>query len=181
MVLDKLFAALKAMISEPTISGSIEFKATGYKTMKNRDRLIDAICTVYDKAWIDDHPYKPQDGVTYCNFAVQDVARIMGYKELDHRLANEIIDFISASKDWSKVEMNGVQQLANSGSLVIAGQYGEKHGHVAVVRPGLSKWSTKWNCPVPSVMNIGKDCFISKGVNWAFQDIPLFFVWKESI
>ena len=153
--------------------------------MKNRDRLIDAICTVYDKAWVSENGnrpvYKPEDGVTHCNFAVQDVAKMMGYKELDHRLANEICDFLSASKDWSKIVMGGVQDLANQGALVIAGMHGNPHGHVCVVRPGLSKWSTKWNAPVPAVMNIGGSCFISKGINFAFRDIPDFYVWKDSL
>jgi len=154
---------------------------TGYKTMKNRDGLIDAICRTYDKVWIGDKEYAPKDGTTYCNFASADIAEAMGCMTLRDKLANEIATMMETSPDWQPVPMDKAQALANSGSLVFAIARATGHGHICVVRPGLESTSGKWGVRVPAVMNIGKDCFIGKGVNWAFQSPPDFYVWKASL
>lgn len=172
---------MKQWVVQKAANVELKSKFPMTTTMKNRDRLIDAICTTYDKCWIDDHPYASLDGETFCNMAVQDVARSMGCKELDGRMANEIYEYISAAKTWSTIPMVDAQLLANGGSFVLAAQRGDHHGHVCVVRPGTAKWSAKWNCSVPSIMNVGQRNFISLGVNWAFMTEPNFYVWKDSL
>lgn len=176
-------AALK--LKSLTISRSISW--TGYRSMKDRNLLIDAICETYDRSVIRQEDGKdtkgmfyPDNGKTYCNMALNDVAIKIGCNELTGLMANDICDLVSASPNWKKVEMKDCQSMANIGTLVIATQRGTPHGHVCIIRPGVEKFSGRYG-KVPSVMNVGKDVAISKGVNWAFRDIPEFYAWIPSI
>ena len=149
---------------------------SGYTNLRNRNLLIDTICCVYDNPH-----YKPSAGVTYCNLAAQDIAAAFNCNDFNNKLANEIIDFVSKSGLWEKIPITQAQDLANQGSLCFAMQQGNPHGHLCVVRPGLSKFSGGWNCSVPSVCNIGAENFIGKGVNFAFREVPDFYVLKETL
>lgn len=165
-----------------SITFSQKFSMTGYKTMKNRDLLIDSIHTVYDNP-----TYRPQldreSGVmtTYCNQAVSDIATRMGCKDFVGLTANDICDFMSASTNWSETPLEKSQQLANQGSLVVAGLKDSPHGHVCLICPGIEKSSGHWNAQAPAAMNIGKTVFISKGLNYAFIDVPKIYVWRMSL
>lgn len=164
-----------------TISRSISW--TGYRSMKDRNLLIDALCETYDRSVIRPEGtgmFYPEDGKTYCNMALNDVAIKIGCNELTGLMANDICDLVSASQKWKKVEMVDCQRMANEGTFVIAVQRGTPHGHVCIVRPGLEKFSGRYG-KVPSVMNVGKDVSIGKGVNWAFRDIPEFYAWGPSL
>lgn len=158
--------------------------------MKSLPKLIDAICDVYDNA-----SYNPKDGVTYCNFAADDIARAMGCKDFLHKNADEIFEFVSHSQEWTEIPMAQAQATANQGSLVFAMantvMLNAAHGHLCVVRPGLEKNSGKWQ-KCPAVMNVGIENFIGRakrgpltgmaaGVNEAFVPLPKFFVWRPSL
>lgn len=143
------------------------------KSMQRVSNLIDAICEVYDNK-----RYRPRNGKTYCNFAVRYIAEKMGYWKFNRMLANQMIDLMERSPKWRTIkDMRDVQPIANLCELIIAGEKREKHGHVAVVRPGNMEWSNKWGCYCPKVCNIGKNNRLSKGVNWAFKNIPTFYIY----
>lgn len=153
------------------------FAWTGYLSMKNRDGLIDACCQARENASL-----RPDDVETHCNAAVAFIAVKMGCMELTGRLANDMCDYFTARPDtWSPLPIEKAQELANQGSLVIAARKDDPHGHVCVCMPGIAKTSGKWNCRAPAVVNIGREVFIGKGLNYAFKDIPLLYVWRPSL
>jgi hypothetical protein len=124
--------------------------------------------------------YQPADGQTHCNQYVAEVCEAYGYKGMNGLLANEMIALLSSSPNWSEVPMDKCQELANNGTLVVAGLRAEPHGHVVVICPGKPKTSGRWGT-VPSCANVGKQIFIGKGVNWAFSDLPKFYAWRSSL
>jgi len=136
---------------------------------------MDAICEAYDKVWIDTKEFAPKDGETFCNQAVQYVAAKFSYDRFAGKLANEMIDILNNDKKWAKVSSNEAGQRASEGRLVIAARKDQPHGHVCIVRPGTLATSGRWQENAPKVMNIGKDCFISKGANYAFREKPDYF------
>jgi len=148
--------------------------------MRDIYRLIDAICEAYDNpAW------KPKDGKTYCNYVVNFICKQFGYTAFDTKpwpfLANSMVQHMRKNRtEWMAIEPGFAQDFANRGSLVVAGQEREGHGHVCVIRPGYPVESAKWDKRVPKVMNIGKDVFIAKAVNWAFEKEPEYFVLLTS-
>jgi hypothetical protein len=168
--------ALVAIFKKGGIGVNVPITWTGCKNMRNRNLLIDTICCVYDNPH-----YRPNNNVTYCNLAAQDIATAFQCNDFNNKLANEIIDFVSKSDKWEKVPMSQTQDLANQGSLCFAMKKGEPHGHLCVIRPGLPKFSGGWNCQAPSVCNVGAENFIGKGVNFSFREIPDFYVLKETL
>jgi hypothetical protein len=158
--------------------------------MRDLITLIDSICEAYDRP-----DFQPKDGTTFCNMAVTMIADTMGCKDLDFKTADEIIAFIANNPDWNEMDMSRVQDLANQGSLVVAGLDSEalkqEHGHVVVIRPGKLVYSGKWG-PTPRCLNIGAENFLARakkgpltamscGVNEAFVEKPKFWVWRPSL
>lgn len=143
--------------------------------MKDPFLLLDAIHLAFNRP-----EYAPKDGSTHCNQYVNEVCQTLGFTEFDGKLANEMVDIIDAHPQWSKVEMNKCQELANHGTLVLAGLKAEQHGHINIICPGKEKTSGRWG-PVPSCVNVGKENFIGRGVNWAFGDYPKFWAWRQSL
>lgn len=152
----------------------------------NTATLVDALCenfmlAINNGRWV---PVLNSDGnwITHCNDFVSTVAQRLGYGLLIGKMANDIYDFISTSDDWQKEASPDLAQLhATEGALVIAAQKGFPHGHVCIVRPGNMVMSGKWNTNVPKVVNVGKDVFMDKGVNWAFETPPEYFCLKSMI
>jgi hypothetical protein len=144
---------------------------------KNSSLLIDACCDARENP-----NFAPNGDLTFCNEAVAYIADRMGYVAFHGLLANAMYDLMDTNSDWLKIDSGVAQYHANNGSLVVAAmKNNDGHGHVAVVRPGTLTQSNRWkSSQVPRVVNIGKDVFIDKGVNYAFQEMPDFFVWKES-
>lgn len=158
--------------------------------MRDLITLIDVICEAYDRVDL-----QPRDGLTFCNQAVAMVADVMGCKDLDFKTADEIVLFITNNPDWQLVQMENIQDMANKGSLCIAGldsiALKQAHGHVVVIRPGKLVYSGKWG-PTPRCLQIGAEMFLARakkgpltamscGVNEAFQDKPHFWVWRPSL
>lgn len=166
---------------------------TGFSQVRDVLTLIDAICDAYDNQAFAPH----QDGTTFCNEGVNSVATAMGYKGFAGMNADQIVAFMAASPDWSPVPLEQAQELANQGSLLVAGldskTLEQAHGHVAVIRPGRPVYSGKWNTNVcPRVLNIGAENFIARakkgpltnqpaGVNESFQPLPKIYVWRDSL
>lgn len=158
--------------------------------MKDVIALIDAILDSYDNM-----VFIPSDGVTHCNEAVNSVCQALGYKDLVYKTADEIVAFLTGNSDWSEVPMEKAQDLANQGSLLIAGldskALNQAHGHVVVIRPGKPCYSGKWG-PCPRVLNIGAENFIARakkgpltnqpcGINESFQPMPKIWVLRSSL
>lgn len=172
---EKLLDVLTAGQKQIVITISLRSRWTGVANMKDWLSLLDAIHTAYS------HPeYAPSEGVTHCNQFVNEVCTILGFREFDGKVANEIVDLLNQHPKWSVIEMERCQELANGGSLVIAGIKEEVHGHVNIISPGKVKSSGRWG-DVPSCANIGKDNFIGKGINWAFSVKPTFWVWRQTL
>lgn len=134
-------------------------------------KLLDAICEAYD-LW-----HNPQmvagNLQTYCNESIQHVCGRMGYTKFKDMVANQIVDFMSRSSDWQKVNLADAQGLANQGKLLIAGQQADPHGHVVVLMPGNMQMAGHWNVKVPRVSNVGEKSYIGRTLNWAFAgDAP---------
>lgn len=147
----------------------------GRENMKDILTLLDAIHLPLNRP-----EYQPGGGLTHCNAYVNEVCQALGWKAFEDLMANQIIDLMASSGDWSKIDMNQCQVLANAGSLVIAGLKADPHGHVNVICPGKEKTSGRW-ISVPSCANVGKDVFIGKGINWAFSDMPTFYVLRSTL
>jgi len=142
--------------------------------MKDRLGLLDAIHLAFN------HPeYAPAVGVTHCNQYVNEVCTTYGFKDLDGKVANEICDLLATHPQWVEISLERCQELANEGTLIIAGIKEEGHGHVNIICPGKPKTSGRWGV-VPSCANVGKENFIGKGLNWAFNDLPKCWAWKQT-
>lgn len=188
-----MFSSIRDLLTDRNILIGWLWKSqwTGYKTMKNLIGLFDAICETYD----DPQLVPKSDGTTFCNYAVSNIASAMGCQDLKDKTANGIIAFINTSPDWSLVAFNQAQDMANQGSLLIAGleskDLNQSHGHVVVIRPGKPCYSGKWG-PTPRCLNIGAENFIARakkgpltgmscGLNEAFVEVPKIFVWRLSL
>lgn len=124
--------------------------------------------------------YQPKGDTTHCNQFVSEVVSLYTGIHFEGMLANQIIDLLISSDAWLEVQMEQCQDMANRGTLIIAGFKNDPHGHVNVICPGKEKDSGRWG-KVPSVANVGKDVFIGKGLSWAFSLKPRFWAWKSSI
>lgn len=175
---------------------------TGYKNMRDRNTLIDAILTAYDN-----QAYKPvlEDGrikTTFCNIAANEIALKMGCEDLYDRdkrrprTADEIYDYFIGHSDsknpdsfsWQEIQCAGLQPefrevslsaiqfQANAGNLLFAVQssynMSAEHGHICVIRPGTMKISGKWG-KIPACMNIGGENFIALGQNGVMKGLPV--------
>jgi hypothetical protein len=175
------------------IGTSFPIEWTGYTKVRDVIALIDAICDVYDNQAFAPLP----DGTTFCNQGVTYVAEAMGCKDFTGKNADEMVSFISASRDWSPIPIEKSQEQANQGSLLIAGldskALGQSHGHVVVIRPGKTVYSGKWSTNLcPRVLNIGAENFLARakkgpltnqpaGLNESFQPLPKIWVWRPSL
>ena len=159
--------------------------------MRDLITLIDAICDAYDNPAFTPKP----DGTTFCNFAVQSVCTAMGYKDFDGMTADQMVSKMVSDPDWSPVPFDNAQNLANQGSLVVAGlegaQMGQAHGHVVIIRPGRTCFSGKWQ-NTPRCLNVGAENFLARakrgplvgmaaGINEAFVEMPKIYVWRASL
>lgn len=190
---DAFTGVLGAWLKRPSFSISLRTTWTGWTSMRDVITLIDAICDAYDN-----QAYVPlADGTTFCNQGVAYVANAMGCKDFEGKNADEIVAFLAASGEWSPVPLEQAQEMANQGSLLVAGldskTLGQTHGHVCVIRPGRAVYSGKWTTNVcPRVLNIGSENFLARakrgpltnqpaGLNESFQPLPKIWVWRQSL
>lgn len=165
-------------------------KKTGWSEMKDLITLFDSICEAYDRP-----DFIPKNGITYCNQAVDMVAGAMGCHDFEMKNANEIVEFMVSDSNWQEIKMNQAQDMANEGSLCVAGidsaTLKQEHGHVVVIRPGKQVYSGKWGL-TPRCLNIGEENFLARakkgpltamscGLNEAFQPLPQIWVWRPSL
>lgn len=143
--------------------------------MRDLFTLLDAIHLPLNRP-----EYRPENGVTHCNGYVNEVCSYIGFKAFEGLLANEMINLMETSDQWTETAMEKCQFLANQGTLVIAAFKEDPHGHVAVVCPGKEKISGRWGV-VPSIANVGKEVFIGKGLSWAFSSMPKFYALRSSL
>lgn len=186
-----VFLSVIKATPERSIGVSIPLGGTGYKNMRNVINLIDAICDAYDR-----NDFRPNpDGSTHCNQAVEAIAEAMGCQDFKNLTADQMVDLMATSKGWQLVDFGRAQEIANRGSLVVAGlrssDLKQAHGHVVVVRPGKPCQSGKWGA-TPRCLNIGGSDFLARaqtgplsampvGLNDAFIPMPKIWVWEQSI
>lgn len=140
--------------------------------MKDPILLIDAILDAYDRMDFRPNP----DGSTHCNQAVQAIlVTVAGYSAMAGMMADQMVAFMASSPEWSLVPMEQAQDMANEGSLLVAGldskALNQAHGHVVVIRPGKPVFSGKWGS-TPRVLNIGASDFIARGQSGAMTNQP---------
>lgn len=112
--------------------------------------------------------FRPKNGQTFCNLAVNFIAHQMGCSEFDGLMADGIYNNISAnvSGKWKKVDPSDATILALSNGLSIAAmpsdRLSEKHGHVCVVYPLGMQNSASFGHDVPMIANVGKTVGVMK-------------------
>lgn len=158
--------------------------------------LMDGICEAFTKCLT--NPYgdgtfsSADDGLTDCNRAVNYVCEKVGYRKFVPLgqnlpiLANLMFKYMNEHpEEWQEVTGAEAQLYANGGSLVVAAQENlDGHGHVAVIRPGTLTYSGKWSSSeVPKVSNVSRPdlCRIDRGANYAFGEIPKYFVLRKFV
>lgn len=142
--------------------------------MKDLYSLLDAIHEAFSRP-----EYAPHDGVTHCNQFCHEVVSAIGFKGFEGLMANQMIDILGGSDQWSEVAIEKVQDMANAGSLIVLGTHGEPHGHVAIACPGKSKISGRWG-QGPMVASVGKQNMI-RAWNWVFSDSPKAWIYRPTI
>jgi hypothetical protein len=162
-----------------------------YHVIKNPQKLLQ----IADNLLADPHLVPEFNQIhhvirTHCNMA----AHIMYYQMggpgfLDDKkqpfMADQIICLMEDTpKIWRLIDLGGVQNLADQGSLVFgcatSKELIQEHGHICTVIPGKPEPSEHWGCDAPYCINIGQKNFIG-GMNWAFQKPPSFYVWIDSL
>lgn len=125
--------------------------------------------------------FKPQGETTYCNMALNYIAEKMGYQGFRGLLANEIVAKLQDDPDFAPISAEQVSKLARAGNFIVAGAFGQPHGHVSTAYPcdRPIAISAKWGgLAAPWLANIGKETY--HGIvtaNWAFKDKPRYWVW----
>ena len=142
------------------------------KDFKGAFMLIDALCEAYDNL-----KWKPHNGTTFCNLAVQWIMEKIGYAGFKNMVANQMVEKMREGKKWKPVKMESAQFFANQGNVIALGIRDSPHGHIAIVRPGVQVYSNKWKTYCPKLMNIGIQNSISKGANWVFTKQPEVFIY----
>ena len=170
---------------------SWQFQWTGYTNVRNLIGLFDACCDV-----LENPRFAPTEGKTFCNLALDYISvKAFGNHDFNDKTADQILEFVAQSEDYTEIAINQAQNLANQGSFVFAAasskMLGQEHGHVCVIRPGVPKESGKWGM-VPAIVNVGSELFIARakkgpltgmpaGLNEAFVPLPRLFVWRPSL
>lgn len=133
-------------------------------------KLLDAALEAYDLYHV------AKDGKTFCNMSVNHICGRMGYDKMKGMVANQMVDFLKRSEEWTQITMSAAQDLANQGCIVIAGKQEDPHGHVVVIRPGLEEYSGKWQLKAPKIAQVGGTSYIGKTLAWAFKELPDIWV-----
>lgn len=129
--------------------------------------------------------FKPKNGITHCNEALQFIATSMGCDEFKGMIADDIYKTMvtNASGKWAKVDPSDATIWALSNGLSVAGlpsgRLGETHGHVAAVAPVGQQYSPSFKIDVPVVCNIGSTVWYMK-TSEAFpvsKGMPDFFTY----
>lgn len=122
-------------------------------------------------------PDQPEPGMTHCNSAVYKICFPYGYDFYDKTtkdlmMANDIFAWLKSN--WQQIDGDSANAVANKGSIAIAAQQGNPHGHVAVLYPGAMVYSSKWKKECPVLANVGERNAVM-GANWAFAKEPFYF------
>jgi hypothetical protein len=125
-----------------------------------------------------------------CNEGVNMVyEQLTGNKDLNNKRANEMIEHMSQSPHWKKIDtMEDAHKLAEEGYIVVAGwhSHSAESGHVAVVVPGDMVKDEWWGCPVPLTLDTGAHARqaagqLSKGFGKGKRQKIEFYVYQGPI
>jgi hypothetical protein len=83
-----------------------------------------------------DEAYSYAPAANSCSHAVWYVIQKLINPQERLRTANDLIDYMVASKDWREVTVDEGWQLANEGKVVVGGREDTPNGHVIIIYPG---------------------------------------------
>jgi RHS repeat-associated protein len=113
----------------------------------------------------DDGIHKP----ARCNVGVSHAfLELTGSDALSGMRANQMVEYMTNSDNFEKIDMEDSQEAANNGEIVIAGWINpdpEESGHVAMVVPGNADLEGTWNKMKVSTMEGGVPNVMDTGVN----------------
>ena len=108
-----------------------------------------------------DHPAWQQrpDGTTWCNHAVDFVARLYGYNGFSGErwplLANDMHRHMVESDQWQEIALDEIKPYLLHGCLIVTASLGEENGHVCVPMPVPFEYSGNYRAEVPVYANVG--------------------------
>jgi len=120
------------------------------------------------------------DKETFCNIALDRVLGLCGIPRMVNKLngqplmANDMIDFMRSSVNWERVNGEVATARANIGTLVVAAQQADGHGHVAPVYPAPAEWSGSWGKEAPMLSNVGRQNAVLRA-SQCFRTEPEYF------
>jgi hypothetical protein len=125
------------------------------------------------------------DKETFCNIALDRVLGLCGIPRMVYKLngqplmANAMIDFMRSSVNWELVSGEVATARASVGTLVVAAQQADGHGHVAPVYPSPMEHSGSWGKYVPMLSNVGRQNAVLKS-SMCFRTEPEYFSRRMS-
>jgi hypothetical protein len=134
----------------------------------------------------------PNDPVA-CNVfvarAAEGVYGVTDFKNADgtYMTANTIMDQVQANPAWSRLGKANDQMVLNNAAsgagdhLIIAVMSDQPHGHVSLVLPGNTLFSSNWKLNVPNsasafLGNVSK-AYVFCRLSWAFSDPSKVELW----
>lgn len=189
---EDFITAVFASTKRPSFSISRKITWTGYKKAPMID--INELNAAQDHIFGDLSLWPKEfdgDERTYCNIASLRVANAVGCHDFDPPegkdplLADEVYNLFMKSQTFIRQRMEDCQNLVNNGYLVFAilpsWELHQNSGHICSLTPGVGDYSGRWKLFTPFCMNLGRSgtCFRRKGVNWAFQRQPEFYLWRQ--
>ncbi len=168
-------------LAKPKFPLSMSMRLGKVKPMEHDPDFLRELC----EKIVTDPDLKPNNGLTWCNKAVDRVAvAYAGYNGFEGMLANDMVEKMRRSMYWQKLQPDEAGVTAMAGGLVIAGMKDEPHGHVAIVMSDppsknghpLMTYSGNFKCEVPRIANVGSKNGIMSA-NWAFRKLPDFYAY----
>jgi hypothetical protein len=156
---------------------------------------VDELNAVQDKVFADQALWpKETDGdhMTFCNVAALHVAQGVGCHDFDPPAgtdpirADKLYNLFKYSPLFHQQPMQDCQDLVNKGALILAilpsWVLRQQNGHICTLTSGVGDHSGRWDRFAPFCLNLGRagTCFRQKGVNWAFQMMPEFYLWRTT-
>ena len=132
---------------------------SGYSTEAERETNRAKLKSACDAAVLDPS-LAPQGETTHCSQAASQIARAMGYYQLDGLLADGQIVAMGSAAGWREEtgpdKFQRASDHAQAGGIAFAAAYGLPHGHIAAIYPASLEPSGTWGVEVPIVANVGE-------------------------
>ena len=155
------------------------FDIDGNVDFGSKERLMEVGLNV-----VNNPNLKSRNGITFCNFGVQEIFHAGGDNSLDNMTANQMYDYLNNPKVATAISYEQAVYYAKQGITTILAWKNENgdHGHVAIVAPKEMEYSGKFKEEVPFIFNIGKDNDIMKA-SYGFTPLkrPTAFILNKDL